>query len=222
MKRMIVILILISLVIWCFFNDVNDAVSIDSPSQDIIIQSPMTLSNNNMFPINGENQYLRLKMVKGKYYEDWNPGVYRGTLWEGYYIFELADELGNIIAQTDLSKVYKEPLIFKSSFNINFDDYNNDGDIDFTIGQYSSSNGRAYKLFTLKKSGMIEELLVEGHPTLLISNTTNYYSTKLTKLDKVTFRKEYYDNSQGKQFEDIFKWEDNKFIHIKNQETIYN
>lgn len=158
----------------------------------------MTLSNNDLFPINGEHQYLRLKMIKGKYYEDWNPGAYMGTLWEGSYIIELTDENGNTICQTDLSKIYKEPLIFNSSFKIQFDDYNNDGDIDFTIGQYASSNGRDYKLFTLKKDGKAEELPVKDHPTMFISNTTGYYSTKLTKIDKATFKIEYYDNSKGK------------------------
>lgn len=179
---------------------------------DITIQSPMTLSNNDLFPIIGEHQYLRLKMVKGKYYEDWTPGAYMGTVWEGYYILELSDESGNIISKTDLSKIYKEPLIFNSFFQIQFDDYNNDGDIDFTIGQYASSNGRDYKLFTLRKDRKIEELPVKNYSSLFISNTTGIYSTKLTKIDKVTFKIGYYDNSKGKNLENVFKWNGKEFI----------
>lgn len=182
----------------------------DSP--DITIQSPMTLSNNDLFPINGVHQYLRLKMVKGKYYEDWTPGAYVGTIWEGYFIIELSDKSGNVISQTDLSKIYKEPLIFNTSFQIQFDDYNNDGDIDFTIGQYASSNGRDYKLFTLRKDGRIEELPVKGYSSLFISNTTGFYSTKLAKVDNETFRIEYYDNSKGKNHEDVFKWDGKEYI----------
>ncbi len=49
-------------------------------------------------------------MVKGKYYEDWTPGAYMGTIWEGYFIIELSDESGNVISQSELSKIYKEPF----------------------------------------------------------------------------------------------------------------
>ncbi len=184
----------------------------NEPYPDITIQSPIIISSNNLYPITGKSQYLRLIMVKGKYYEDWTPGPCMGTIWEGYYNIELIDDSGNIISQIELSKFYTEPLIFNSLFDIEFDDYNNDGDIDFTIGQYASSNGNEYKLFTLRKDGTIEILPINGYPSMFISNTTGYYSTKLTKLDNVTFKKEYYDNSKGKNCEDIFKWNGIEFI----------
>jgi len=197
-----------------YIASLNSSDGSKEESPDITIQSPMTLSNNDLFPVNGEHQYLRLKMVKGRYYEDWIPGPYMGTIWEGYFILELSDESGNVISQNDLSKVYKEPLIFNSLFQIQFDDYNGDDDIDFTIGQYASSNGRDYKLFTIRKDGRIEELPVKDYFSLFISNTTGFYSTKLTKIDNITFKIEYYDNSKGKNIEDYFKWDGNKFIRI--------
>jgi len=179
---------------------------------DILVQSPMTISNNNLFPVNGENQYLRIRMVKGKYYEDWNPGAYQGTLLEGYFIIELADENGKAIAKTDLSPIYEEPLIFNSPFDLQFDDYNADGDLDFTIGQYTSSNGKDYKLFTLRKSGKIEVLPIKDYSSLFISKTTGYYSTKLEKIDNLTFKIEYYDNIKGKNSEAVFKWDGKEFV----------
>ena len=179
---------------------------------DILVQSPMTISNNNLFPVNGENQYLRIRMVKGKYYEDWNPGAYQGTLLEGYFIIELADENGKAIAKTDLSPIYEEPLIFNSPFDLQFDDYNADGDLDFTIGQYTSSNGKDYKLFTLRKSGKIEVLPIKDYSSLFISKTTGYYSTKLEKVDNLTFKIEYYDNIKGKNSEAVFKWDGKEFV----------
>jgi bla regulator protein BlaR1 len=160
-------------------------------------------------------------MVNGRYYEDWTPGAVMGTIWEGYYTAELADELGNTLAQTDFSGLYNsgsEPLFFSLPFSIEFDDYNNDGDTDFTIGQYSTSNGRDYKLFTIRRNGHIEELPVRDYPTLFISNTTGYYSTRLTKINETTFKKEYYDNSTGKHYEDTFKWDTKEFVRIKNEE----
>ena len=135
-----------------------------------------------------------------------------GTLWEGSFIVELADEQGNAIASTELSGIYDEPLIFRNSFQIQFDDYNNDGDMDFTIGQYASSNGNTYKLFTLRNNGKIEELPVKDCTSLFISDTTGYYSTKLAKLDDTSFATKYYDNAIGKEIEEIFKWDGKAFI----------
>jgi bla regulator protein BlaR1 len=210
--------ILIGILSACSYNSEVDSPSLNGSvgnkqeSTEITIQTPMTLSNNDLFPINGEHQYLRLKMVKGKYYEDWTPGPYMGTIWEGYFIIELSDESGNVISQSDLSKIYKEPMIINTSFEIQFDDYNSDGDFDFTIGQYASSNGRYYKLFTIRKDGKIEELPIKGYSSLFISDTTGYYSTKLTKIDNITFKIAYYDNLKGKNLEDFFMWDGNKFI----------
>jgi hypothetical protein len=181
---------------------------------DITIKSPMTLSNNSLYPVSGKNQHLRVKMFKGKYYEDWVPGAYMGTIWEGSFYIELDDDNGNIITQTDLSKFYKETLTFNSSFQIQFDDYNNDGDIDFTIGQYASSNGKSYKLFTLSKDGRVEEMAIKDYHSLFISNTTETYSTKLTKVNSTTFKTGYYNNLKGKQFEEIFRWDGKQFIRI--------
>ena len=190
--------------------------SVDNPRNDrfsdITVYSPMTLSNNDMYSINGENQFLRLLMIKGKYYEEWTPGPYMGTIWEGNFIIELINDSGESISKIDLSEVYKEKLIFTSPFQIQFDDYNNDGDIDFTIGQYSSSNGREYTLFSLRKDGKIETLPMQGYSSLFISNTTGYYSTKLTKITDTSFTIEYYDNSVANNIVKEFEWDGKEFI----------
>ena len=179
---------------------------------DITVNSPMTLSNNDMYSINGENQYLRLQMIKGKYYEEWTPGPYMGTIWEGDFIIQLIDDSGEFISQINLNEVYNEKLIFTSPFQIQFDDYNNDGDIDFTIGQYSSSNGREYTLFTIRKDGKIEKLPMKGYSSLFISNTTGYYSTTLTKITDTSFAIEYYDNSVSSNIVKEFEWDGKEFI----------
>lgn len=78
-------LILIPLLTSCSYKNVNSRAFLSSSTEaggknpSIIIQSPVTLSNNSMLQIYGKNQYLRLKMVKGRYYEDWNIGAYSGA-----------------------------------------------------------------------------------------------------------------------------------------------
>lgn len=189
----------------------------NSPEEnEIVVNSAMTLSNNDLNPFNGMQQFLRVRMVKGQYSEDWNPGAFMGPLWEGEFVIELSDEFGTIIAKTDLSQFYKEPLIFQSAFDLQFDDYNQDGDLDFTLGQYSSSNGNEYKIFTLKKDGSVEELSVKGYPALFISMPTDCYSTKLTKEDGAAFSRQYYDNTKGKLVKDIFQWDGTQFVQDEN------
>lgn len=177
---------------------------------DIVIQSPMTISNSEC-AFKGETVYLRLKMMKGRYYEDWNPGAIMGSIREGQFSAELADETDKTIAITDISSMYDEPLVFNSTFDLEFDDYNNDGDPDFTIGQYGSSNGNLYRIFTLRKNGKIEPLPVKDHTDLFISSTTGYYSTQLNKIDATSFEVEYYDNTKG-TFDDTYKWDGKQFV----------
>lgn len=195
---------------------VTKSTTVPTPMAGIEVQSPVMLSNSEC-TFNGQPVNVRLKMVKGRYYEDWNPGPYMGTLWEGSFIIELSDEYGKTISTTDISKMYSFPLIFKSAFKIEFDDYNNDGDLDFTIGQYASSNGNVYRIFTLRKSGKVEELLIKDYSNLFISKSTGYYSTKLTKTNETAFEIEYYDNSVPVTFHDVYKWDGKQFVLEKSQ-----
>lgn len=112
--------------------------------------------------------------------------------------------------------MFNEPLLFNSSFNLEFDDYNNDGDLDFTIGQYGSSNGNVYKIFTLKKDGKVELLPIKDHSELFISKTTGKYSTKLNKINGDTFEIEYYNNAEG-TFHDFYNWDGKQFVLLKKQ-----
>ncbi|MFZ5986062.1 MAG: hypothetical protein ACOYWZ_02930 [Bacillota bacterium] len=210
MKRIVIILLLLVTMYNTSACTGSRGDKSSSLGNEIEVLSPMTLSNNYL-----QNKTVRLKLVKGRYYEDWNPGAIMGTIWEGDFIIEVADESGKILAESELSKFHSdEPLMFTSSFDIQFDDYNNDGDIDFTIGQYASSNGRYYKIFTIRRDGKVDELKLKGYPYLFISDSTDYYSTKLKKVDEITFKKEHYDNSKGKTIEDYFKWNGSEFIHI--------
>lgn len=57
----------------------------------------------------------------------------------------------------DLNPTFgSEPLIFVQNrdFDISFEGYNNDGFPDFSIGQYFSSNGSTYNLYSLMPDGI--------------------------------------------------------------------
>lgn len=148
--------------------------------------------------------------MKGRYFEDWSPGPFMGRNWEGEFQIQLSKENGEVVHAVDLNDYFQEDLVFNSLFDIEFDDYNGDGNIDFTIGQYASSNGNIFKLFTLDPSGQIEQLPIEGHRELWISGTGRY-SAKLAK-NKSGFSSTYYDNSIGKNVIQSFAWNGKQFV----------
>jgi len=194
-------------------------------NSNIIISTPMTISNN-LIQFKGTDAYLRLKMVSGKYYEDWSPGAYMGTIWEGSFILELSDVYGKTLTQTDLREYYTEPLTFTGKFQLEFDDYNDDGNPDFTLGQYASSNGSTYKLFTINPDGTVEGLLIKDRPELFITSSAVPYSVRLQKYSSIAFKERYYDNSQGKNYECVYEWRDGVFTgtgtrEIKSLEGYY-
>lgn len=193
----------------------------DSPG--IVVTTPITVSVTDLYPFRNKHEYLRLKMVNGKYIEEWQPAIHAVPIITGYFILELVDEDGNVLSKTDLSKTYErtvidingnvstdtEPLEFKGSFNFELDDYNNDGDMDFTLGQHASSNGNNYRLFTIRKNGEIEELHVKDNPELYITGG-EYYSTRLKKVNNVTFKiKQFFPGENTKEL--FFKWVNNEF-----------
>lgn len=169
------------------------------------------LSKNTIdFNKDSDNENLIVKMTDGRYYEDTNPGPYMGANWEGKFNIQLINDKGNVISKLDLNKVFNEQeLNFQGDFNVEFDDYNNDGNIDFTIGQYASSNGNTYKLFTILPDGKIEPLIIKGQSEIF-SSGGNRYSIKFEKIGEATFKNQYYDNSKGETVETYYSWSNNE------------
>lgn len=196
-------------------NNNTDPVSrqeqLDSTNSDTItVKGPMTISSNHLYPYTQKDELLNLQLSRGSYHEDWSPSPLTGRNWSGDFELVISDEYGNMKEAFPLNEHFKEPLVFNDFFEIQFDDYNGDGDIDFTIGQYGTSNGNFYKLFTIKDEH-IQLLQVKGYPELFITSSTGRYSTKLDKVNDNSFTKTMYDNSIGKDIEDTFIWSGNEF-----------
>mgnify|MGYP000881255676 CR=1 FL=1 len=102
---------------------------------------------------------------------------------------------------------------------LGFDDYNEDGDVDFPIGQYASSNGRHFRIFTLRQNGEVEELPIPGHAPLYISHFTGECSTRLEKNEPAAFKTVHYDMSKQKNVENVFCWNGEAFVLADAHET---
>lgn len=177
----------------------------------VTVTGPVTLSYNELYPVTSRGEFLKLQLVEGTYSEDWTtPGPFMGRNWSGQFELIVTDEQGNPLSSFSLNDHFTESLQFNDLFQIQFEDYNGDGDPDFTIGQYGTSNGNFYKLFTLREDNRIEELAIKPGSELFISSP-KAYSIQLDKIDNNSFIKSYYDNSEGKQVEDTFQWDGTAF-----------
>lgn len=181
---------------------------------EVTVAGPVTVSRNDLYALTGSPLFLDLELVSGTYSEDWSQAsVLAGRSWSGNYRLAVLDDQGQRLSSYPLTG-YPEPLRFGEMFALQFGDYNGDGDPDFTIGQYGSSNGSLFRLYTLRKDRSIAQLPVAGAADLFIS-TPDAYSTGLETFPG-GFKTEYYDNSLGQDVESIYKWTGTVFERMDN------
>jgi len=158
-----------------------------------------------------KDEKIVVRMVDGKQYEETEAGPFQGWNWQGKFVVSLIDEAGKTISELDLNEAFGgQDLVFNSSFLLQFDDYNNDGNLDFALGQYASSNGNVYRLFTIKDD--VIELLPVKTGEIFSSRGRSRYTTEFEKFAKSGFINTYYDNIKGKYIEQHFVWDGSQFI----------
>ena len=178
---------------------------------DIKIESPIVFSHNSVKIADGSTVFVNIEMISGQYVFDEFPGALQGSNWNGQYQIRVYTDENNFKDPLYLVPIFitdNQPMNFKNEFSLVFDDYNNDNNPDFTLGQYGSSNGYDYALFTINQVGEVERLDTDG----LMFISKHDYSIILEKLSPTSFRKSSYDNSIGEVVERIYQWEDSKFI----------
>jgi hypothetical protein len=160
---------------------------------------------------NGDMEKLYVRMVKGELKKETEPGPFKGTYWQGEFRLELVAQNGTLLQTFDLNPTFGgEPLIFVQNrrFDISFEDYNNDGYPDFSIGQYLSSNGFTYNLYSLKPNGIA---LI--HRDLFTAD--GRYSILYEKAGNTSFKNRYYDNAKGADVETLFTWQGERFVRTE-------
>jgi len=174
----------------------------------------------NTIDYNKDSGYEKVivKMTEGKQYEETEAGPFQGWNWQGKFVLQLIDDKGNEISRLDLNKAFEsEELIFNRVFLLKFEDYNNDGNLDFALGQYGSSNGDLYRLFTLIDDKI--EILPVQTGTIFSSGGNSRYAAIFDKVSEIGFLNFYYDNSIGKIIKQHFIWDGSQFVlHSTSEE----
>lgn len=153
---------------------------------------------------------LQLIDVNGQYTFDPNPGGYQGKNWTGDFQLMLLNKQGKTISKLDLSSKINASSFyeqFSRKFSFHFADYNGDGDPDAALGQYASSNGYVYKLFSVK-NGTIQPLPL---PHGMIFSIDRSYSPLFKKIKSNAFQVTYYDNTVASSFQKTYTWNNDKF-----------
>ncbi|MEK8128138.1 hypothetical protein WMW72_09510 [Paenibacillus filicis] len=187
----------------------SDKVPAEEPA--ISVQGPMSVSRTEL--PNGHK--LSVTLVKGRYFEDWtSPGPFMGKNWEGEFRLQWLNESGKEVHSLSLNAPFHtESMTFNEVFSIHTDDYNDDGNLDFVIGQYGSSNGNVYRMFTLNQTEKcIQELGLQSSHELFISSSEGRYSVPLEKTGKGAFKISYYDNAKGSTIDETYRWDRDRFV----------
>lgn len=165
----------------------------------------------------GENMTLKLLLTDAKHITNADPGPYGENYYQGQLIAEVYDKYNKLISTTNLNTFFsdKEPTIFRDKFELKVDDYNADGQQDFTVGQYAGSNYNTFLLFTISGKGALSLLPIQGGPQeILCSDFEGYYSTKFVKIGKKGFKFSIYDMDKGKYVEKTYLWIDGEFVKV--------
>lgn len=152
---------------------------------------------------------LRLEMAEGYFWDQSaagyvaGGGIYR-TNYFGRYHIAVEDAQGRVLYN---QPILDDPLNFSEEFSLLTDDYNGDGDPDFTLGQWESSDGNRYQMFTVRRSGRVEEL--DGAQFTMRSQD---FSVAPRKISPVSFEVVSYDRERDQTVSYLYTWQDDSFF----------
>lgn len=164
----------------------------------------------------GTTDTVKIELRSGRLVRDGKNWCGAGLKYVG--TFELEVHLDGRVESFSLNKLFHtdSELWFRASpyeaglpeqpvsWSILFDDYNGDGQPDFTLGQYGGCNGWYYHLFTISKTGEVEPMpfQCDCHRKLFLNEQKNSVRLKKTTSG---FEVTYYNNATGR-FRDRYRW----------------
>lgn len=168
--------------------------------------------------ITGEEVTVNLIMVEGEFYDEEYAGAGGGTYpsnYHGSYDVEIVSDSGSVLGRFELSDYWTEAVTgfnFPGQFTLQFADYNQDGNPDFTLGQYGSSSMNVFEIFSINAEGALQLISKDT-----IASDTKDFSVVFNQINKEGTPQlvvPIWDNGVGKEKELIYIWsnEEKSFI----------
>lgn len=178
----------------------------------IAINNPIVMANGY---ITSQNYYLQIVLKEGSYRYDFLTG--QQSFWNGSYylqVFQDTPEQANLISETQLEIGHEKELSFPGQFELFLDDYNNDGQSDFTLGQWIGSNQSIYQIYSIDQNGIpyIIPISISGNEQNSMIIASHSYSIALQKVSKDSITYENYDLTTGIYYSTVLKWDETKFV----------
>ena len=126
--------------------------------------SDFVIADNETTLSNGKQVNVRLVMTDGKYYKQ-SQIPYGGNTYDnnyqGSYEIQVIDTTGKLLSKMNFYTTWyytdsSKDVNFPGKFNLLFDDYNRDGNPDFTVGQWFSGSAKQYQIFTVMPDGSVK------------------------------------------------------------------
>lgn len=195
-------------------------VFIGCKNAEITVQAPIILAEGHTQLASGENVAVYLEMIKGRYFQaDLGESPYLSN-FQGTYQFRVTEKANpsNTLCTEVISFDDGGELNFSQTFVLGFQDYNGDGNPDFTLGQRSvGSTNMLYQLYSLNSDGNIYNLTFsDGHKAFIAladTNKASSFSIKLELRDGQVIIP-YYDAEFGGIKEISYQWENNSFFNV--------
>jgi hypothetical protein len=156
----------------------------------------------------GKNESVQVWLMKGKEVTSTDPGPFQGTYFNGQFVVVATGNDDKETARFSLNDLFEGgDMSFSKDLpdTLQFEDYNGDGDPDFTIGQWAGSNGNIYALMTIGSNGF---RVLEKN----IYSANHYASIRFSKIGNDAFVNKYYDQQKGTYMDVIHRWKDGAFI----------
>lgn len=207
------------------YAEAGRKISVNTHSQaESIITSPIIISTS-YYDIDGDNEKEIIeiiqktgKLIDGNSEYAWCGG---GDRWEGDFLIRVRKG-DKVLSEQSLNELFGQvfikdhgPLSFwMPSFQLVFKDYNNDGQIDFNLGQYGGCAGNSYYLFAINKNGKINRLPIDfgKYGGVYIQIPSHENTTDQIKFANGTVEDSFTDRDAEDITTRYFKWTGDKFI----------
>lgn len=147
-------------------------------------------------------------MTDGNYFSDRYAGSGGGIYPEnhqGSYEIRVLNSDGKLLSKTAFESAEWPEANFPGKFTLLFDDYNGDGNPDFTVGQWGSSSMNLYRIYTVLPDGTVKKISGED-----ISHLSRDFTVKFDKDNGSGFFARIYNSATGETKAVPYSWNKQK------------